>query len=186
MKTRAFVLVALAVAVSACSKNDNGGATDCRANPFACKMGETCWPVDGKGNLQCLPSKAYQVRGAECELLPGLAGCGDGLICVTADVPVDASVASQFCAGFCDDAHPCLASERCQKLPLADAVGAPTVSACVPSLLRPDMAGVMPPDMATPPAPKDMAVAPPPKDMAMTPADLTTPPPPPDLTAAVD
>lgn len=128
----------------------------CADDPFKCKAGMTCWPsVDG--GATCVSSKAYKAKGSDCELLLGRSSCGDGLVCITLDKPLDGgpdtgkevgpmptSEPISLCAPWCNDKHPCPAGETCRVLYLEGFAA----KACVPPNLEPPDTG--PPDTGMP------------------------------------
>jgi len=128
----------------------------CADDPFKCKAGTTCWPIEG-GSAACVPSKEYKTKGTDCELLLGRSSCADGLVCITVDRALDAGPDTgkdtgpkvlaeplSICASWCDDKHPCATGEQCRSLALEGFAA----RACVPDDLSVPDTGV--PDTARP------------------------------------
>ena len=175
----AFTVAALFLVCTACSGSLNPSST-CASGPFSCAATQACWPSDSKGGFSCIEAKAYKKRGDDCELVPGRAGCGPGLICA-ARPGGDAGFFVNFCTAYCDPLdtakHGCLAGEVCQRVELFDGEARTRVDLCTAIVgdggARPDLSPL--PDLPTPIGIDmakqplvDMAVAPLP-DLAMTP-----------------
>lgn len=105
-----LVVVVGASALVACSSSSDTTETGCAANPFSCAAGTTCSAKDGSGVSACLPSGAG-TRGSACQNTPGVATCGDTLLCL------QQSAAGGRCTAYCEagsTARGCQPGEQCR------------------------------------------------------------------------
>jgi hypothetical protein len=101
--------------VSACGSDDSGGGggggsgkSGCGSDPWACGAGQTCWPVDTKGHLECIDAPTDLVEGTPCSFVVNQAQCAPHLYCFPAQNGATTGVCSPFCnQGTCQNGAAC-------------------------------------------------------------------------------
>ena len=105
-----FVLAASVSTLVACSSSSDTAEGGCASNPFSCAAGTTCSAKDATGVSACLTSGAG-TKGSACQNTPGIATCGDGLLCL------QQTAAGGQCVKYCESGSAtrgCEAGEQCR------------------------------------------------------------------------